>query len=302
MKAKLLLILVSLIIPFVGFSYTISGKVLDIKSKKAIEFATVWIEGTGIGTLTDANGSFLINNLSNGNYEIIIRCLGYTEKKEKIYLRNNIDVLFYLSETSLALDEVTVTAERKANDAATTYTLNRTALDHLQSVSVTDALSLLPGEQTNKYKTLTSSEQVVTLRGETQEMGNPDFGTVVEMDGVRLSGNATAQSTGGTDLRNVGNNNVERIDVITGVPSVEYGDLTNGVVRIITRKGKSPLWANISVRPNTQSYSLSKGIDLGGKSGIVNLSYERVRSVSDIASPFTSYIRNAFGLKYSNAG
>lgn len=33
----------------------------------------------------------------------------------------------------------------------------------------------------------------------------------------------------------------------------------------------------------------------------MNLSYERVRSVSDIASPFTSYIRNAFGLKYSNA-
>lgn len=301
MRPNLLLILIFLITPITGFSYNISGKILDVKSKKPIEFATVWIEGTGIGTVTDVNGSFLVNSLSEGNYEIIIRCLGYTEKKEKIYLMKNADVVFYLFETSLALDEVTVTAERKANDAATTYTLNRTALDHLQSVSVTDALSLLPGEQTNKYKTLTSSEQVVTLRGETTEMGNPDFGTVVEMDGVRLSGNATAQSTGGTDLRNVGNNNVERIDVITGVPSVEYGDLTNGVVRIITRKGKSPLFANISVRPNTQSYSLSKGIDLGGKRGIVNLSYERVRSVSDIASPYTSYMRNAFGLKYSNA-
>ena len=259
MRPNLLLILIFLITPITGFSYNISGKILDVKSKKPIEFATVWVEGTGIGTVTDVNGSFLVNSLSEGNYEIIIRCLGYTEKKEKIYLMKNADVVFYLSETSLALDEVTVTAERKANYAATTYTLNRTALDHLQSVSVTDALSLLPGEQTNKYKTLTSSEQVVTLRGETTEMGNPDFGTVVEMDGVRLSGNATAQSTGGTDLRNVGNNNVERIDVITGVPSVEYGDLTNGVVRIITRKGKSPLFANISVRPNTQSYSLSKG-------------------------------------------
>lgn len=298
MKPNLLLILIFFIIPITGFSFNISGKVLDIKSKKPIEFATIWVEGTGIGAVTDVNGTFLITNISEGNYEIVLRCLGYTEKKEKIYLTKNVNVVFYLSETSLALDEVTVTAERKANDAATTYTLNRTALDHLQSVSVTDALSLLPGEQTNKYKTLTSSGQVVTLRGESLEMGNPDFGTVVEMDGVRLSGNAT--STGGTDLRNVGNNNVERIDVITGVPSVEYGDLTNGVVRIITRKGKSPLLANISVRPNTQSYSLSKGIDLGGKRGIVNMSYERVRSVSDIASPFTSYIRNAFGLKYSN--
>lgn len=300
MKTKLLLISIFLITPLVVFSNVVSGKVFDVKTKNPIEFATVGIEGTSIGTMTDINGNFMINNLSDGNYEIIVRCLGYAEKKEKIHITRDTNVVFYLSETSLALDEVIVTAERKADDAAMTYTLNRTALDHLQSVSVTDALSLLPGEQTNKYKSLTSSEQIVTLRGETTEMGNPDFGTVVEMDGVRLSNNATASSTGGTDLRNVGNNNVERIDVVTGVPSVEYGDLTNGVVRIMTRKGKSPFLANISVRPQTQSYSLSKGIDMGGKRGMINLSYEHVRSVSDIASPYTSYKRNAFGFKYSN--
>lgn len=90
----------------------------------------------------------------------------------------------------------------------------------------------MPGEQTSKFKGLTSSAQVITLRGESTEMGNPDFGTVVEMDGVRLSGNATAASTSGTDTRNIGNSNVERIEVITGVPSVEYGDLTNGVVKL----------------------------------------------------------------------
>lgn len=299
MRFILLLLFASL--PIIGFSYDLSGKVLDSKQKKGVEFATLWIEGSAIGTITDENGHFSFSNLPEGDYEIMIRCMGYTEKKEKIRIIKHTRVVFYLTEMSLALDEVTVTAERKANVAATTYTLSRTALNHLQSVSVADAFSLLPGEQTSKFKTLTSSEQVLTLRGESVEMGHPDFGTVVEMDGVRLSTNATAQSTSGTDLRNVGNHNVERIEVVTGVPSVEYGDLTNGVVKIITRKGKSPLLASVSVRPHTQSYSVSKGMDLGRKRGIVNWSYERVRSVSDIASPFTSYIRNAFGLKYSNA-
>ena len=288
-------------LPVMGYSFDLSGKVLDAKNNRGIEFATLWVEGSAMGTITDENGHFTLSNVPEGDYVILIRCLGYTEKKEKIRLSKNTQVVYYLTETSLALEEVTVTAERKAHAAATTYTLNRTALDHLQSVSVADAFSLLPGEQTTKFKTLTSSEQVLTLRGESVEMGHPDFGTVVEMDGVRLSTNATTQSTGGTDLRNVGNHNVERIEVVTGVPSVEYGDLTNGVVRIITRKGKSPLLASVSVRPHTQSYSVSKGLDLGKKRGVVNLSYERVRSVSDIASPFTSYIRNAFGLKYSNA-
>ena len=52
------------------------------------------------------------------------------------------NIVVYLSEQTLALNEVTVTAERKAIDATTAYTLGRTALDHLQSVSVSDALSL----------------------------------------------------------------------------------------------------------------------------------------------------------------
>lgn len=297
---KFNLLLLSLLIPMMGFAYNISGKVLNENTNKGVEFATLWIEGSGIGTVTDEKGEFVINHLSKGSYAITIRCLGYAEKKVEINIHKDINTVLYLSEVSLALNEVTVTAERKTSDAATAYTLNRTALDHLQSISVSDALSLLPGEQTRKYKTLTSSKQVITLRGETLEMGNPDFGTVIEMDGVRVGGNATAESTGGTDLRNIGNNNVERIDIITGVPSVEYGDLTNGVVRIITRKGKTPFLADVSVRPNTQSYSIAKGMDIGGKWGILNLSYEHVRSVSDIASPYTSYIRNAFGAKYSN--
>lgn len=216
MRFFLLLLFASL--PIIGFSYDLSGKVLDSKQKKGVEFATLWIEGSAIGTITDENGHFSFSNLPEGEYEIMIRCMGYTEKKEKIRILKHTRVVFYLTEMSLALDEVTVTAERKANAAATTYTLSRTALDHLQSVSVADAFSLLPGEQTSKFKTLTSSEQVLTLRGESVEMGNPDFGTVVEMDGVRLSTNATAQSTSGTDLRNVGNHNVERIEVVTGVP------------------------------------------------------------------------------------
>lgn len=298
MNAKAFVIGILLMIPAVGHSHHISGKVLDAKSKKAIEFATVWIEGTGIGTITDINGHFLLPHLSEGSYDLVIRCLGYTESKRNVSLTSNTEVVIYLSELSMALDEVTITAEKNVQEA-TTYTLNQTALDHLQSVCVTDALSLLPGGQTSKYKTLTSG-QVVTLRGETQEMGNPDFGTVVEMDGVRLSSNATALTTEGTDLRNVGYHHIEKIDVITGVPSVEYGDLTNGVVKIVTKKGKSPLQADIAIRPHIQSYALNKGIDLGGKRGVVNLSYERARSVSDLASPFTSYTRNALGIKYSN--
>ena len=125
-----------------GQSYKVAGTVLDAKSKVPVEFATLWIEGSGIGTMTD----------SECKLQLDVR-----KDKENIVV--------YLSEQTLALNEVTVTAERKAIDATTAYTLGRTALDHLQSVSVSDALSLLPGEQTSKFKSLTSSTQVITPVG-----------------------------------------------------------------------------------------------------------------------------------------
>lgn len=34
-----------------GQSYKIAGTVLDAKSKVPVEFATLWIEGSGIGTM-----------------------------------------------------------------------------------------------------------------------------------------------------------------------------------------------------------------------------------------------------------
>ena len=34
-----------------GQSYKVAGTVLDAKSKVPVEFATLWIEGSGIGTI-----------------------------------------------------------------------------------------------------------------------------------------------------------------------------------------------------------------------------------------------------------
>ena len=279
-------------------TFSVTGTVVGEQKHDAIPYATVVVVGSGIGSITNDKGVFVIENLSPGKYSFKVQCLGYADKSFTITLTDKdiTGVRVQLPEMSLALDEVTVTARRKA-DATTTYSIDRTALDHIQGVSISDITSLLPGEQTNKSRGLTSS-QTITLRGTSQEMGNPDFGTAIEMDGVRLSGNSSV--TGGTDTRNINVSNVERIDVISGVPSVEYGDFTNGIVKVITRKGKTPLTADISIRPHTQTYAIGKGVRLGRNGGFLNLSYERAKSIADMASPYTSYIRNAFGVRYSN--
>lgn len=282
---------------------TLTGRVLDKKSKAPIEFAAVVLgEGTGVGSVSDSKGIFRITNVSIGEYILKVSCLGYVTQSIKVYVskaKAN-DVTVFLPEMSLAIDEVTVTAHRKTEDATTAYIIGRTALDHLQAVSVADVMSLLPGERTNNsFKLTDGSSHAVTLRGTSGEDGTPGFGTIVEVDGARVSSNGVAKMAA-TDTRSIASNNIESIEVVTGVPSVEYGDLTNGVVKVKTFRGKTPFMIEAGVRPNTQVYSFSKGFDLGKKRGVINASYERARSTADLASPYTSYVRNAVTLKYSN--
>lgn len=61
-----------------GQSYKVAGTVLDAKSKVPVEFATLWIEGSGIGTMTDSQGKFVIQHLAEGKHEVLVRCLGYS--------------------------------------------------------------------------------------------------------------------------------------------------------------------------------------------------------------------------------
>ena len=259
---RLLSLLSVMLISIASYSQTatLKGRILNRKTKTPIEYAAVVLgEGTGVGSVSDSKGAFRITIVSIGEYILKVSCLGYVTQNVKVYVskaKTN-DVTVYLPEMSLAIDEVTVTARRKTEDATTAYTIGRTALDHLQAVSVADVMSLLPGERTNnRIKMSDGSSHAVTLRGASGEDGTPGFGTVVEIDGARVSTNGVTKMAA-TDTRSIASNNIESIEVVTGVPSVEYGDLTNGVVKVKTFRGKTPFMIEAGVRPNTQVYSFS---------------------------------------------
>ena len=140
----------------------------------------------------------------------------------------------------------------------------------------------------------------MALRSGSQEKGSPSFGTAIEVDGMRLDNNATAGETAGASTRTISSSNIESIEIVTGIPSVEYGDLSNGVVKVNTRKGKSPFIVEGKLNQHTQQIALNKGFDLGSRSGVLNASFEHARSFSNAASPHTAYQRNILSLNYMN--
>ncbi|MDR0836165.1 MAG: carboxypeptidase-like regulatory domain-containing protein, partial [Tannerella sp.] len=130
--------------------YNISGKILEEKTKKPIEYAVVVISNRELWSVTNEKGDFLIKNVARGDVKISVSCLGYAKK---IFTRNITQTMtgleFYLSEDNLSLSEVVITAKSKRDEMSTTYVIDRNGLEHLQMLNVADALSLLPGGQTN---------------------------------------------------------------------------------------------------------------------------------------------------------
>ena len=280
-------------------SRAVSGRITEAGSGDPVIGAVVRIGTDYLWASTDIEGEFTFENVESGKHELEASCLGYVSVLMEIDVNKDIENLeIKLHESSLALDEVIVTAQKAKDGLGTTHSLGRDALNHLQMSNMTDVAALLPGGKTVNPDLTT--ENSFSIREGGSSNGNSAFGTAVEVDGVRLGNNASFGEMGGVDTRSVAVENIESIEVITGVPSAEYGDMGSGMVRINTRKGRTPTNVTFSVNPRTYQASVSKGIDLQENNGVLNLSAEWARAIKKLISPYESYTRTAITLGYSN--
>ncbi len=280
-------------------SRSVSGRITEAGSGDPVIGAVVRIGEDYLWAVADTEGYYIFENVQPGKHQLEASCLGYVSVTLEIDVRKDIEDLdIKLHENSLALDEVVVTAQKAKDGLGTTHSLGRDALNHLQLSNMTDVAALLPGGKTvNPDLTVENS---FSIREGGSTSGNAAFGTAVEVDGVRLGNNASFGEMGGVDTRSVAVENIESIEVITGVPSAEYGDLGSGMVRINTRKGRTPTNVTFSVNPRTYQASVSKGIDLQENNGVLNLSAEWARAIKKLISPYESYTRTGITLGYSN--
>ncbi|MBR5103478.1 MAG: carboxypeptidase-like regulatory domain-containing protein, partial [Bacteroidales bacterium] len=293
------LLIAALTAPGAPKGHLVEGCVLEAGTQVPVTGAAVRLGEDYLWAITDTDGNFVFENVQKGEYVLEVSCLGYVTVSAVIDVQKDIEGLsFTLHENSLALDEVVVTAQKAKDGLGTTQNIGRDALNHLQLSNTTDIAALLPGGKTVNPDL--TAENAFSLREGGTANGNAAFGTAVEVDGVRLGNNASFGEMGGTDTRSVAVENIESIEVITGVPSAEYGDLNSGMVKINTRKGRTPVNVTFAVNPRTYQASVSKGIDLQDDNGVLNLSAEWARAVKKLISPYESYNRTGITLNYSN--
>ena len=293
----------------------IEGFVREQKTKKAIALATVQLKELGISTMTDERGHYLFKDLIAGKATISVQFLTMVGKEKELYLtaNNAHQVDFELDENILALQEVEVVATESKSGGATASIISQKAIEHLQATSLADVLQLLPGGlATNPDFSNVNKTAIRQINA--NNMGS--LGTAVLINGAPVSNNANLQvlnpassganasfstSTGsGTDLRQISADNIESIEVIRGVPSVEYGDLTNGAILVKTKAGQTPFQLKARVNPTLNQLWFGKGFSLGKKAGNLNADLDYTKSFSDQRFAYDAYNRLTGSLLYSN--
>lgn len=289
---------------------SLSGTVVDAKSGETLPFVVVNIKELNLWTTSNINGKFSFKEVKKGGYTLQASCLGFKDYEMKIKMDKNVEkYALKMDEESLALKEVTVTATT-GNKMNSSSFINKTALTHLQASSISDVMQLLPGSLTLNPN-LTSINKL-TIRDISGTDATNSLGTAVIVDGASLSNDANLQMTStassysaintssgtGIDARKIPVENIESIEIIRGVASAEYGDMTSGAIIVKTKAGKSPFELRLKTYPKSKEVSASEGFALG--SGFLNASADYLYASSDTRSPAKSYNRLTFQLGYSN--
>ncbi|MDO4163216.1 MAG: TonB-dependent receptor [Bacteroides sp.] len=283
--------------------YNIHIQVVEKESGEPLPMATCGLTPVGAYTITDADGLATFKNIPNGTYTLRITYVGYEDILQEVEVSCDMNLNFRIATNSLALKEVVVVAKQNAAGESTSSIIGRQAIDHLQAMSLSDVMQLIPGHLMET--TDLTSQSNLQLRTLVNNNTNA-FGASIIVDGMPMSNNGAMTQGGfsstafvGTDLRQISADDIESVEVIRGIPSAEYGDLTSGLVIVHSKIGHTPWQFKGKINPGTMNYSLGKGFRLNNNAGVLNFNIDYAKAWGDPRQKTKSFNRYTLSVGYS---
>ncbi len=116
---RLLLIAVWMIVSVSGMAQngTIKGTITDANTKETLIGATVVLQGTTTGAISDFDGNFLIEKVTKGSYNLVISYISYDNQIIRAEVGDGAEsiVNIELKPASIDIDEVQIVAKRRDN-------------------------------------------------------------------------------------------------------------------------------------------------------------------------------------------
>ena len=220
-------------------SGSLSGRILDLQSQQPLPGATLILEGTGIGVVTDEEGYFTINEIPYKSYNVIASFLGYeSETLYNVIVKSvgNRPILFELEEVAETLDEVVI--------VRSPFRTTRDTPLSTQSFSAVE-IETYPGGNNDITKVVQSmpgiSPSIGGFRNDIIIRGGAPNETVYYLDGIEIP-NINHFSTQGSAGGPVGMINVSFVRDVTLSSSAfgaEYDNPLSGVLAFEQREGNA---------------------------------------------------------------
>ena len=217
----------------------IRGNVYDKASGQPIPYANILLRGTQIGTNTDMNGFFTLNNVPAGSYEMFVSFVGYDSTTASVAVKSGEIVYksFYLNETTTELEGVEISA-RKENKVTRTQvsavSISPREIKALPSTGgepdIAQFLPVLPG-------IVSTGDQ----GGQIYIRGGAPVQNRILLDGMTIFN--PFHSIGFFSVFET--ETVRSVDVLTGGFGAEYGGRVSAIVDIKTREGNKKRWGGL---------------------------------------------------------
>ena len=266
-------------------------------------------------TVTNADGKFIIpkkEDAQQTTQQIKITYIGYKPLIVKATANGHYELEAEVSK----LGEVVVTAQ-ESRGLTSASKIEKHAMEHLQPSSFADLLELLPGGRSKDPVLSTPNNiHIRELSTDNANYATSSLGTSFVIDGAPISTNANMQymagawdaaatardnTNAGVDMRSISTDDIESVEVVRGIPSVEYGDLTSGLVKIERRKGGHDLNFRLKADMGSKLMYVAKDMEWQEKHLSLNLSADYLNAKADPRNRLENYKRVTLSARLNKA-
>jgi len=293
------------------FQNSIHGILINKKDSTVISNAKITVKELGIEILSGEDGTFVIPDIPISKFTLVVEHDNYLPF-EKYIEDPRQTIKLYLNPNTLQIKEVVVLGIKSNKNGSSSTLINRTAIEHLQASNLKEVLQLIPGSIVENPAFNNTNQASIRQYG-ADNLGS--LGTAVIVNGATLSNNSNLQaintatagsgasfstsSGGGIDLRAITADNVESVEVIRGIPSVEYGDLNSGAILVKTKARQEPLQLKARFNPALTQFWGGKGFGVGKNGGALFVDLDYTTSNDSETNKYRKYERTTGSLQYT---
>ncbi len=265
-----------------------SGIVTDESTGKPIGGVSIYFSDSKVGTNTNRNGEFFIDNISDGVHLVEISCIGYSTQAIQITINGSTKKTIVLSASIVENNAVIVTGVSRASQLKkipfSVAVMRKDELLQTTSTNIIDAITRKAGVSSLATGPAISKP---IIRG----LGYNRVLTI--NDGVRQEG----QQWGDEHGIEIDEASVSKIEILKGPASLVYGsDAMGGVINIITNVPVSMNTIKASVGSNYQSNNNLRSLygNIAGNNDGFNWNiYATSKAAADYKNKYDGYVFNS---------